>query len=379
MKTILMICPFAKPNIGGVESHLEKLTGYISKNGNKVILLTYQPLTTNAKGAKYEKRGGIEVYRVSWFGTGWFPKLEPHFPLVFLYLFPGLFLKSLIVGLRRRKEIDVVHAHGFVAAAITRILVRIINKPCVVSTHAIYNLQNRALLASLVKFMLKGFDTILAVGEPSKKELIDIGLDENKIKVYHNWIDTNVFNPLDRDECRKALDLNPADFVVLYLGRFLEMKGLLVLLDAARKTDNKSIKFIFVGDGPLSETIQDTAKTNDNVKYYGRLSDEDIIKAYNAADIYAAPVLYEEGFATVYLESLSCGTPVITAKRGCLPYFLTSEVADLLEAIDTETVLKVLNYYLNNWDVLDKKRVVCRKYAEEHFSEKNAEAILNSY
>jgi len=341
-------------------------------------LITYQPLTTKARGARYEKRGDVEIWRVSWFGNGWFPKLEPYFPVEFVYLFPGLFIKSLFLYIRRHKEIDVIHAHGFTAAAITKILTKIFNKPCVVSTHAIYNLQNRRMLALLVKWVLNDFNTILAVGEPSKKELIDIGLDKKKINIHPNWIDIDVFCPLNREECRKALNLKSTDFVVLFLGRLIEIKGTLILLDVAKKT-NKDMKFIFVGDGPLSRTIQNAAKANNKIKYYGRLGDNGIIRAYNAADVFVSPILYEEGFATVYLESLACGTPVITGKRGCLPYFLSPEVADLLEVINTETVLKILEYYFKNKNILDGKGSLCRKYAEQYFSEKNAEIILNSY
>lgn len=378
MKTVLMICPFSKPNIGGVESHIEKLISYLSKNSCKVVLVTYQPLTTNASGLSYEKTGDVEIYRVSWFGRGWFTKLEPYFPLVFLYLFPGLFLKSFFIFLSRRKEIDVIHAHGFVAAAVSKILLMFSRKRSVVSTHAIYKLGNRKLLASIIKWLLKGFDTVLAVGEPSRKELIEIGLDEKKIKVHPNWIDINLFTQLDRDECRKAFGLAHNDFTVLFLGRLMEMKGVLVLLEAAKRT-GKNIKFVFAGDGPLSEEVKKAASSNGKVSYLGRLPDKAILAAYNAADLFVSPVLYEEGFATVYLESLSCGTPVISANRGCLPYFLRSEVADLLDVVDADSVKRTLEYYFDNRESLAEKRKICRKYAEENFSENNAAVILNSY
>lgn len=378
MRTILMICPFAKPNIGGVEAHLEKLANCISKRKYKEILVTYQPLTTRAKGARYEKGENIEIYRTAWFGNGWFQKLEPYFPLVFIYLFPGLFLKSLLLYIKRHKEVDVIHAHGFVAAAITKILVKIIKKSCVVSTHAIYKLQRRRILKTLIRWLLKDFDTILAVGEPSKKELIAIGFEEEKIMVHPNWVDTDVFKPLDRDQCRKAFNLRPNDFVVLFLGRFIEIKGLLILLEVAKRI-KRDMKFVFVGDGPLAGVVQNAAKTSDRIVYCGKLSDDGIIKAYNAADVFVSPVLYEEGFASVYLESLACGTPVISARRGCLPYFLSPEVADLLPAVNAETVFEVLENNFEAKDTVNGKRSLCREYAEENFGEKNAEVILNSY
>ncbi|MBE9529222.1 MAG: glycosyltransferase family 4 protein [Proteobacteria bacterium] len=378
MKTVLMICPFAKPNVGGVESHLDKLTGSIAGRGQRVVLVTYQPLTSTARGPRYEKNGNIEIYRAAWFGTGWFPKLEPYFPLVFLYLFPGLLIKSFLVCAGRRKEIDVIHAHGFAAAAVAKVLLLFFKRRSVISTHAIYNFKERGLLASIIKWLLKGFDSVLAVGEPSRQELVGIGLESAKVEVHPNWVDTEHFKPMDRAACKKALGFGPDDFVVLYLGRLIEMKGIVVLLEAARLTD-RDIKFAFVGEGPLLGRLKEAAGTDDRLRCLGRLGDDEIITAYNAADLFASPVLYEEGFATVYLEALACGTPVLTAKRGCLPYFLSPEVADMLESVDAESVMKSLEQHYDNRSGIEEKRRVCRKYALENFSEKNAEIIIRNY
>jgi len=378
MKTVFMICPFAKPNVGGVESHLDKLTGYLSAKGYRVILVTYKPLTTRTKARGYEKKGGVEIYRARWFGVGLFPRLEPYFPLVFLYLFPGLFFKSLLVYMRRRKEVDTVHAHGFVAAAVARVILAFSRRRSVVSTHAIYNLRNRRFLAGIIRRLLNGFDTILAVGEPSRRELVAIGLDPERIKVHPNWIDIKTFNPMDKDECRRTLKISPEHFVVLFLGRMMEMKGVGVLLEAARRT-RKDIRFVFVGDGPMAGAVKEAARTDLKINYLGRLPDDGIIRAYNSADLFVSPVLYEEGFATVYLESLACGTPVITAKRGCLPFFLNWEVADLMEEVNPEKVLDRIEFYFDNREELQKRRHVCRSYAEKNFSEKNADIIAGSY
>lgn len=366
--------------MGGVEAHLEKLLRYLVTNSFKVYLLTYQPLMAKAKGPKIERDENLEIHRVTWFGRGLFPILEPYFFLEFVYLFPGLFLKSLFFYLKKHREVDVIHAHGLVAASIAKILTKIHPKKSVISTHAIYNLTRRRLLALLVRWVLCSFDKILAVGEPSRKELIQIGLPGVKISIHPNWIDLDFYRPLDRDDCRRRLQLPVKDFIVLFLGRFTNYKGIGVLLEVTRIV-NSNIKFAFIGFGPEADMIKKASQHQENVIFIGKIPEEErykIVQAYNAADLFVAPVQYEEGFATVYLEAIACGTPVVTANKGCLPSFLNSEVADLIEPT-VENVTHKIEYYFQRRDQLSKKASNCRPYAEDNFSQRNAKVIVDSY
>ena len=374
-KTVLMICPFAKPNLGGVESHLEKLTNYLIQHNYRVFLLTYQPLTTRAHGASIEKRDNLEIQRVSWFGNGWFTQLEPFFPLVFLYLFPGLFCKCLFFYLRRHQEIDCIHAHGLVAAAIAKILARIHRKRTVISTHAIYHFENRNILALLNKWLLGSADRILAVGEPSRQELISIGLDPKKIRVHPNWIDLDVYRPLDRTAIRSSLGVSKV--AVLFAGRLLEKKGVLLILQAAKNLPH--LQFIIAGDGPVKEAVVDCAAQNANVNYVGSVSTiTKLVEYYNAADVFVSLPLYDEGFAGVYLEALACGTPVIASNKGCLPDFLDRSVATLIEPT-VENLTQNLSALSENNCRSAELRKQCRQYALEHFGEKNVQVIVASY
>lgn len=374
-KTVLMLSPFFWPNIGGVESYLGKLTKYLVENNYRVYLLTYQPLTTRAKGARLEKKENLEIHRVPWFGKGFFPILEPYFPLVFLYLFPGLFLKSLFFYLKHRREIDVIHAHGFIAAAITKILTLLFKKKTVVSIHAIYHLPERRVLAWLVKRLLWSFDRLLVTGPPSKEELVSIGLSEDRIELYPNWVDLNFFKPLDRKACRTSLRLTRS-FLVLFVGRFLEKKGIGVLLDVAKSL--KEVGFIFVGDGPLESKIKKATTKYKNIIFAGQIPREKLVYYYNAADLFVAPCQYEEGFAAVYLEALGCGTPVIAAQKGCLPYFINSRVGRVIEPT-VSNVRDEIEYFYHHPQELKELKNNCREYAVENFSEKRAKIITDAY
>ncbi len=385
--TVFIVSPFFQPNTGGVESHLKKLTEYLIGHGHRVIVSTYQPLMTEARGLSFEEsedKPGLTIYRQTWFGRGWFGKLESYFPLVFLYLFPGLFYQSLKVYRKHREEIEVIHAHGFIAALIALFLKRLDNKRIVVSTHAIYHFKGRPILAFFMKRILKPFDYILAVGQPSKAEVIlDLSIPSEKVEVHPNWIDLSTFKSPGRQLAKERLGLS-GKFVVLFIGRLIEKKGVRVLLEVAKKLP--AATFVFIGDGEMEPAVEAAAKGgNLNVKKVGRLSQgqpeelKELINYYSAADVMASPVQYDEGFATVYLEALACETPILTAKKGQLPHFLTDEVGVLLEEATVPAVYQTLSDWLKNREKLERLAEAARAYAVRHFSEDNVKVITNAY
>ncbi len=381
---LLIICPFSRPNIGGVETHIEKLTNYAISKGYYVTLLTYQPLTTNEKGLGFEKGENFEIHRVSWFGNGWFPKLEKYFPLEFLYLFPGLFIKSFIYYVKHGNEISCIHAHGLVAASIVKLLNLLFGKKrSVVSTHAVYYLPKRPVLAGLFKFVLHGFDKILAVSEVSKKELIAIGLDADKVSVHPNWIPTELFSPLNEVDY-SVLPKIKENFNVLFIGRLIESKGIKLFLDAAGFLPD--IGFHVVGNGAWENEVKSRAVAHSNIYNYGILKQTNsddfnkLLNLYTLCNYLVSPYLYDEGFSAVLVEAVSCGTKVIVTKRGSPPTFLDDTVAIYLSPEPTsEELIKLLDK-LHKENLPKSKYIgVCRDFALKNFGSKNADVIINSY
>ena len=377
---ILLLSPFFSPNVGGVESHLNKLIRQINLRGHNVIVWTYQPLTTPVKAASYEKREGLEIHRISWFGMGWFHKLEPYPAIELLYLFPGLFLHLFWFFLHRRKDVDVIHAHGFVCSLVTRLLRPLHRKRMVMSTHAIYHLEDRSLMRWFIRWMLTPFDKILAVGTPSRKELIAIGLPKDRITIHPNWIDLDYYKPSERLLIRKQLGL-PGGFMVLFLSRMIDKKGVSLLLEASSQLPS-DIQWVFVGDGPMAPVIKAKAQISKNIHFIGRIpqSESDRIpQFYSAADLFALPSQYEEGFAGAPLESLACGTPVLGSNKGCFPTDILDDSVGFMIEPTVENVVSTIRKLYEHPEQLERLKSNCRSYAERRFSEKNAEIIINSY
>lgn len=376
-KSILILSPFFRPNIGGVETYLNDLCEYLIKHDYMVYVLTYQPLTTKTKGKKYEKKGNLEIRRISWFGHNWFHKLEPYPLLEFLYLIPCLFIYTFFFLLRNYRKIDVIHAQGLSAAFITKFLAKVFKKRAIMSTCAVYNLDRRLLFAKVVKWMLFDFDKILPLANFSKQELIHIGLPKDKINTYYLWVDQEKYKPRDKKESKDRINLREK-FIVLFIGRLIKMKGVDILIEVARQVDKK-INFVFIGDdGPLLSVVEEAVVKYDNISLVKGVRGHQLIPYYQAADILIVPSQYEEAFGKVIIEALSCGTPVIGADKGAIPDIVTTSVGITVNPT-VENIKREIEYFYCHPDILSKLIANCRPHAERYFGEKNAEIIIESY
>jgi glycosyltransferase involved in cell wall biosynthesis len=334
----------------------------------------YQPLTSNVKSQNIKIHKNLEIYRLPWIRGTLFFDLEKYPVLEFLYLTPALFMFSLQFVTRRRKEIDVIHAHGLNASFIAKFLGRIFNKRVVTSVHTLYNAG--PIMSNIFRWTFISSDFILALSERSKRNLMKLGIPETRIKISRQWVDQDKFKPLNRKNFRMEKGLDQK-LVVLFVGRLVEEKGIKILLEVASKMD-QNIVFLFLGDGPLGSVIKNAAHSHSNIVFVGKVSEEDLIKYYNIADVVVIPSMLSEGAPRVALEALSCGIPVLASNKGCLPDLINSNVGWLIEPSVKGFFEKILQI-LDDPSQLRTRSLNCRKYAETLFSEKNAQIIQESY
>ncbi len=373
---ILIIVPTFFPNVGGVETHLSDLVSALDKRGYPVYVHTYSPITTpgvawNAK----ESFGNVHIRRYGWFGKTLLHKVEKYPILDFLYITPYLFVRTLIFCLFNHKKIDIIHAQGFNAAFIGKYLKKIFRKKLIVSTHAVYEVNSQSRTASLLKQILNGADEILTLSKASYNELVKLGIDEKKIKIFKYWINLDVFKPLENKRwLRKELGL-PDGFLVLFVGRLTEIKGVRELVSVAEKLPE--VKFVFVGNGPLENFLKTKTKKK-NVIFVGRVDNKLLYRYYNAANVFCIPSQYEEGFGRVVMEAVACGTPVVGAKKGGIPEALDDSVSILVEPTVENLKDAIYDLYANKSHYA-KLKEKCSEYAQINFSESNLEKITAQY
>ncbi len=140
-----------------------------------------------------------------------------------------------------------------------------------------------------------------------------------------NAVDTQLFRPMDRLESRRELGWDPELFVVGYIGRLVERKGLRDLVEAL-KLCPAGIAVAFVGDGELQDWLSSQAELPELAgrilcvpgKPLGELP-----VVMNALDVLALPSrtvpTWKEQFGRVIIEANACAIPVIGSDSGAIP------------------------------------------------------------
>lgn len=103
--------------------------------------------------------------------------------------------------------------------------------------------------------------------------------------------------------------------ILLFVGRLDERKGILFLLKAFRRVQEKvgNVRLVIVGDGPLMSSARDFVARHklDKVKFVGFVGEKELPRFYAEADIHCSPAIYGESFGIVLLEAMASGLPVV--------------------------------------------------------------------
>ena len=385
LRHVLMLTPFASPNRGGAETHIDRLIAALGRRNIRVTLLTYQPLVSPVKAAAREPLPNGEVIRIPWFGRGWHPRIEPYAPLNFAYLVPGLLAGAVRYRIVEKTDFDVIHAHGF-AAAVVALGLRWtgLRQPIVVSTHAVYGLTESSPLAKAVGLLLGRVDHTLAVSDASRRELLAIGLDPARVGVYRHWVDLDVFRPAhSQAAARASLGWDPSAPTCLFVGRLLRKKGVEVVLELARRMPD--VRFRLLGaEGDMDAEVAGAAAAIANLDLMrdpggpepDRLNT--IATMYAAADLLLVPSQYDEAAGLVVLESSAAGTPILASNLGGLRETVTPENGRVVEP-NVDAFESAVLAMLSDRAGLASLRVSARALAERRFSERNIDLIVRRY
>ncbi len=340
----------------------------------RCIKKNYRPLVP-----KIEIQDGIEIYHPKFF----------NFPGLFKCLDGFLFFLSSILTLykiRKSFDFDIIDAHFAYPDGLGAVLLgRLFKKPIAITLRGtIVPLSMYRLRRIQISFALKRADIVFSVCKALKDVAVNLGVQENKIVVVSNGVDTNRFKPLNQIETRKELNLSLDKKIIISIGGLVKRKGFHKIIQALPSIVRKKpdILLVIVGGAsvegnfkPELDRLVEKLTLKDHVLFAGNIPHRDVYKWINASDIFCL-VTSNEGWANVLLEALACGKPVVTTTVGGNREVIKSDDYGILVSPEDNKELEnaLLRAFEKEWN--DEKLI---NYACLHSWDNAANLILRNF
>lgn len=147
--------------------------------------------------------------------------------------------------------------------------------------------------------------------------------------VIFNGIDTAIFqqevSKKEHHELRKSLGINDDDFVLVFCGRLVKVKGVKELIEAVLKCQNNKIKLLIIGSSNFGngdegaypmEVKKLVHEHSDQIKFTGYIDNKDIYKYHKIADVGVIPSTYNDPCPLSMFEMITSGLPTIATAAG---------------------------------------------------------------
>ena len=202
-------------------------------------------------------------------------------------------------------------------------------------------------------------------------------------EVIPNGVDIQLFRPLERESCRRKLGI--FGFTLGYVGRFVEEKGLMDIIDALSLCE-ENINFVFVGGGPFQKNLENKVKEIGKTKQVHFIPSQPLDKLPQIMNALDALVLvshttkrWKEQFGRVIIEANACQTPVIGSDSGAIPDTIGKEGLVVPEKNPKALAVAITQLHKNP-DLRNELGLLGRKQAEEKYSwEQIALRLKNIY
>lgn len=275
-------------------------------------------------------------------------------------------------------DFDIIDAHyfypdGVAAAKIAQIL----NKPVVITARGtdINLIPQYDKPRAMIKWAANQAKEVVTVCQALKDGLVEMGVEDAKIRVLRNGVDLQLFTPPeDRSELRRSLVIEGK--TILSVGHLIERKGHHLVIEAMQYLPN--VKLLIAGQGVQLNNLKKLANEKgvaDRVKFLGAVPHDQLKNYYGAVDMLVL-ASSREGWANVLLEAMACGTPVVATSIWGTPEVVAVPEAGIL--VDQRRA-KDLADGINRLYVELPNRHKTRQYAEKFSWDETTHGLLSLF
>ncbi len=180
-------------------------------------------------------------------------------------------------------------------------------------------------------------------------------LNKYNIQTINNGIDLNVFK-VQNTNWKTKQNLNDYKLILGVASVWDRRKGLDDIIALSDKV-NEDVRIILVG-----LTKEQILKLPSNIIGIERTQNQqELAEIYSSADLFIN-LTYADNFPTVNIESLACGTPVLTYKTGGSPESITNETGFVIEQGDIFKVSEIVNAFQKTEQIIQDCVEQSKKY-----------------
>ena len=303
----------------------------------------------------------------------------------------------------RKEKPQIVHTHTPKAGIIGMLAARLAGVP-----HRLHTVAGLPLMEAIgTKRKILNFVEKLTYSSatrvyPNSKGLYDFILQNNftqsdKLKIIangsSNGIDTTFFSPdqvaeIERVTLREKLNIQPDDFVFVFVGRIVSDKGINELIKAfseLQTVENKpaGIKLLLVGGlendlDPLN--LETLAEINQNKDIISVGFQQDVRSFFAIADALVFPS-YREGFPNVVMQAGAMGLPSIVSDiNGCNEIIIEGENGLIIPSKNVEKLKEKMLTLAKDKNLYTKLKENSRRMIENRYEQSVVwNALLEEY
>ena len=306
---------------GGAAVKVQALAQNLSRRGTEVTVVTADlgPQTINGSSGEHAEPGEPYIHHkleVCYLSTTWRYRTTTVNPGIARFCY------------RRLRGFDMVHIYGLydllgpvVAWFCRKWKIPYLVEPIGMYIPIVRSLKKKRLYHRILgRPLMKGAALLIATSELEKTELVNNGVDPEKISVRYNGLNLKEYEHLpEKGELRRELGLSADEYMVLYLGRLSRKKGLDMLLRAFAPLSAKASLVIVGpddGDGCLQqlERLRVELCLEDKVMLRGPRFGKEKLQGFVDADLFVLPS-WSENFGNAAAEAIGCGVPAIVTDR----------------------------------------------------------------
>ena len=380
MANLLIIAStFPRRKNDSTPAFVYRIAKALSKKIKVVVLAPY------SKGAKTkEKDGQLTIYRFKYWlnkdnnlaDGGIMPNLKKR-PWLIIQV-PFFCLAELIAAIKliKKEKITLIHAGWMIPQGLTALILNRLYKIKYLVTIFGGDMfpfkTNNQIWLWLYKLIIKKASFVTTVNQAFLTYLNKI--DNQKMVYIPNMVKIDKLKPKSRTKN------------ILFVGRLVEKKGLIYLLEALTKIDNKQYqKLLVVGDGPLKNQLEQQAtefNLRSKIQFLGQINFNQLVKLYQESLMIVVPSITPkggdvEGFPTVYVDSMANNCPVITTEiEGIESMIKNRQTGLIVEQKNPQALADAISLLINDQNLRNALTKNAFKTAKQKYS---SEVVSNQY